>query len=90
MYRERCVWAKAPGDGLERTENAVASMNLLTTLLLIAMLATLGALAVGLAGFFHGGEFNRKYGNRLMQARVALQAVAVLLLFMLLLGVGRD
>ena len=43
--------------------------NLLTTLLLIAMLATLGALVVGLAGFFHGGEFNRKYSNKLMQAR---------------------
>jgi hypothetical protein len=65
-------------------------MNLLTILLLIAMLATLGALVVGLAGFFHGGEFNRKYGNKLMQARVALQAVAVLLLLMLLLGVGRG
>jgi hypothetical protein len=46
-------------------------MTLLTTLLLIAMLATLGVLAVGLAGFFHGGEFKRKYGNKLMQARVA-------------------
>ena len=34
-------------------------MTILTTLLLIAMLATLGALVVGLAGFFHGGEFNR-------------------------------
>ena len=65
-------------------------MNLLTTLLLIAMIATLGALAVGLVGFFQGGEFNRKYGNKLMQARVALQAVAVVLLLMLLLGVGRD
>jgi hypothetical protein len=65
-------------------------MNLLTTLLMIAMLATLGALVVGLAGFFHGGEFNRKYGNKLMQARVALQAVAVMLLLMLLLGVGQG
>jgi hypothetical protein len=65
-------------------------MDLLTTLLLIAMLATLGALAVGLAGFFHGGEFNRKYANKLMQARVALQAIAVFLLLMLLLGVGRS
>ena len=55
-----------------------------------AMLATLGALVVGLAGFFHGGEFNRKYGNKLMQARVALQAVAVVLLLMLLLGVGQG
>jgi hypothetical protein len=65
-------------------------MDILTTLLLIAMLATLGALAVGLAGFFHGGEFNRKYANKLMQARVALQAIAVFLLLMLLLGVGRS
>ena len=65
-------------------------MDLLTTLLMIAMLATLGALVVGLAGFFHGGEFNRKYGNKLMQARVALQAVAVVLLLMLLLGVGQG
>ena len=65
-------------------------MELLTTLLLITMLATLGALAVGLAGFFHGGEFNRKYSNKLMQARVALQAIAVFLLLMLLLGVGQS
>jgi hypothetical protein len=60
-------------------------MTVLTTLLLIAMLATLGVLAVGLAGFFHGGEFNRKYGNKLMQARVALQAVAIMLLLVILL-----
>ena len=52
--------------------------------------ATLGALVVGLAGFFHGGEFNRKYSNKLMQARVVLQAIAVFLLLMLLLGVGRS
>ena len=65
-------------------------MNVLTILLLIAMLATLGALVVGLAGFFQGGEFNRKYGNKLMQARVGLQAIAVVLLLMLLLGVGQG
>jgi len=59
-------------------------MDSLTILLMVAMLATLGVLAVGLAGFFHGGEFNRKYGNRLMQARVALQAVAVVLLLIIL------
>ena len=61
-------------------------MTILTTLLIIAMFATLGVLIVGLAGFFYGGEFNRKYGNKLMQARVALQAVAVLLLLIVLLS----
>jgi hypothetical protein len=59
-------------------------MNVLTVLLLIAMIATLGVLVVGLAGFFQGGEFNRKYGNKLMRARVAFQALAVLLLLIIL------
>jgi hypothetical protein len=61
-------------------------MDILTVLLMIAMLATLGVLVVGLAGFFHGGEFNRKYGNKLMQARVACQAVAVVLLLIILIS----
>lgn len=60
-------------------------MNFLTVLLLIAMAATLGVLMVGIAGFFQGGEFNRKYSNKLMQARVGLQAIAILLLLILLL-----
>jgi hypothetical protein len=60
-------------------------MTLLTTLLVLAMAATLGVLVIGLAGFFQGGEFNRKYGNKLMQARVALQAIAVLLLLIILI-----
>jgi hypothetical protein len=60
-------------------------MNILTILLVLAMMATLGVLAVGLAGFFAGGEFNRKYGNKLMRARVALQALALLLLLAVLI-----
>lgn len=63
-------------------------MNVLTLLLIIAMAATLGVLIVGLAGFFQGGEFNRKYGNRLMRARVTLQAVAVLMLLLVLVTSG--
>ena len=82
--------AEAVQPSVSDAHRGYGHMSFLTTLLLIAMLATLGALAVGLAGFFHGGEFNRKYGNKLMQARVALQAVAVLLLLMLLLGVGQS
>ena len=49
-------------------------MSILTVLLLLAMCATLAVLVVGLVGFFLGGEFNAKYGNKLMRARVALQA----------------
>ena len=63
-------------------------MTVLITLLLLAMSATLAVLVVGLVGFFLGGEFNAKYGNKLMRARVALQAVAVLLLLMVLISAG--
>jgi hypothetical protein len=64
------------------------TMTFLTILLLIAMCATLAVLVVGLVGFFLGGEFNAKYGNKLMRARVALQAVAVLLLLVVLVSAG--
>ena len=60
-------------------------MDILTVLLFIAMLATLAVLVVGLAGFFQCGEFNRKYGNNLMRARVALQALALVLLALVLM-----
>jgi Hypoxia induced protein conserved region len=60
-------------------------MNPLAVLLLIAMLATAGVLFVGLAGFFLGGAFNERYGNKLMRARVGLQLLAVTLLGLLFL-----
>ncbi|MGH1483250.1 MAG: twin transmembrane helix small protein [Geminicoccales bacterium] len=63
-------------------------MGVLPTLLLIAMLATLMVLVVGLFGFFQGGEFNRKYGNKLMRARVMLQFIAIALLMLVLLSGG--
>lgn len=55
-------------------------MNTLTLLLILAMLATTLALGMGLFSFFKGGEFNARYGNKLMQARVGLQALAVLII----------
>lgn len=60
-------------------------MNILAVLLLLAMFATAAVLLVGIAGFFHGGSFNEKYGNKLMRARVGLQLVAVVLLGLLFL-----
>jgi len=61
-------------------------MGFLPTLLLIAMIATLLVLIIGLIGFFHGGEFNRKYGNKLMRARVTLQFIAIVLLLLVVLS----
>ncbi len=46
----------------------------------IAMLAVLGALGLGLFSMMRGGAFNEKYGNKLMQLRVALQGLALAML----------
>ena len=51
-------------------------------LLPILLLAVLAVLLIGVAAMFKGGEFNKKYGNKLMQLRVGLQFVAVILLLL--------
>ncbi|HBS34844.1 MAG TPA: twin transmembrane helix small protein [Parvularcula sp.] len=53
--------------------------NLFVISMLLAMLAVLGILAVGLFSMIKGGDFNKKHGNRLMQLRVTLQGVALAL-----------
>ena len=57
----------------------------LQVLLGIALVAVFLVLATGVVSFIVGGEFNRKYANKLMRLRVVTQAVAVLLLLSLLL-----
>ncbi|QQG35607.1 MAG: twin transmembrane helix small protein [Micavibrio aeruginosavorus] len=52
--------------------------NIFVTLMIVAMLATLGSLAMGLFAMVKGGDFNKKHGNRLMQMRVTLQGLALL------------
>ena len=54
----------------------------------IATLAVLVILAVGIGGFARGGEFNKKYANKIMRLRIAAQALAVvlILLFIFLRG----
>ena len=58
---------------------------ILNSLLGLAMVAVLLVLATGLISFAAGGEFNRKYANKLMRLRVATQAFVVLILLALLL-----
>jgi len=51
------------------------------------LVAVVLVLFTGLFSMIRGGEFNRRYGNKLMIARVSLQGVAVLLLgLMFLIG----
>ncbi len=61
-------------------------MSFLSVMLIIFMVATAVVLAVGVVGFLLGGEFNEKYGNKLMNARVGLQLVAVLIVGMMLMA----
>ncbi len=45
-----------------------------------ACFAVLGVLVVGVAGFARGGEFNKKYANKIMRLRLLLQFIAVVLI----------
>ena len=45
-----------------------------------ALLAVAITLAMGIYSLYRGGDFGRSYSNKLMRLRVALQAVAVVLL----------
>ena len=49
-------------------------------LIVIALIAVLVVLAIGIIGMLRGGEFNRVYGNKLMRLRVAIQGLAILLI----------
>ena len=46
------------------------------------MLGVVVVLMVGIGGFAKGGEFNRKYANKLMRLRIVAQFVAVLLILL--------
>jgi hypothetical protein len=46
----------------------------------LACLAVLGVLMVGVLGFARGGEFNRKYANKIMRLRLLMQFIAVVLI----------
>ncbi|MBM3617562.1 MAG: hypothetical protein FJX23_03350 [Alphaproteobacteria bacterium] len=52
-------------------------------LLLLLMFSVLGVVLLGLFSMIKGGAFNEKYGNKLMVARVALQALALLVLLLM-------
>jgi len=45
----------------------------------IAMVLVLASLVVGLIGMIKGGEFNKKYGNKLMRYRVTMQGIALIM-----------
>lgn len=51
----------------------------------VVMALVVAVLITGIVSMFKGGDFNKKYSNKLMRLRVALQALALVLfaIFML-------
>jgi len=61
-------------------------MNILTIMIILALLATIGALVMGVVSMSRGGEFDRQHSTQLMFARVGFQALALVLLVAALLA----
>ena len=56
--------------------------NPLFVLVVVTMAAVAIILMIGIGGFGKGGEFNRKYANKLMRMRILAQFVAVLIILL--------
>jgi hypothetical protein len=48
-------------------------------MMVVAMLVTVGILFAGIIGMARGGEFNQKWGNRLMRYRIVAQFFALVM-----------
>lgn len=56
----------------------------------IATAAVAMVLIIGLYSLYRGGDFARTYSNRLMRLRVLLQAIAILVIMLVLFFTGRS
>ena len=57
-------------------------------LVVLSMAAVLIILLLGIGGFGRGGDFNRKYSNKLILLRIIAQFIAVLLILAFVYFVG--
>jgi len=57
-------------------------------IVILAMAAVSIILMIGIGGFGRGGEFNRKYANKLMRLRIFAQFIAVLLILLFVYFAG--
>ena len=51
-------------------------------IVILAMVVVAIILMIGIGGFGQGGEFNRKYANKLMRLRILAQFVAILFILL--------
>ena len=57
-------------------------MDLLGVVIVLALVATIMVMMIGLFAMGRGGDFDEKVSTRLMFARVAIQAFAIVLLIL--------
>ena len=57
-------------------------MDILSVVIMAALLMTVGLIGTGIWSMAHGGEFDQKHSTQLMFARVGMQGVTLLLLFL--------
>lgn len=55
-------------------------MSLLTTVIILALIATIISLAWGVGSMVHGGQYDEEHSIPLMSARVGFQLLAVVLI----------
>ena len=60
-------------------------MSPLDIFIVLAMLATIGALVMGIGSMVRGGDYDRQHSVQFMGARVGLQAAALLFLLLALI-----
>lgn len=69
----------------------IAAMN---TVIIILLAVTLAAVVIvlitGVVGMARGGDFNAKYGNKLMRWRVLLQGLAIVLFLLFVVTASRG
>ncbi|PCI51122.1 MAG: hypothetical protein COB49_02885 [Alphaproteobacteria bacterium] len=59
-------------------------MNWLLMLIIIGIFITAGIMLIGVASMSQDSGFNKKYGNKLMQARVLAQFITLILVVLYL------
>ncbi|MBT3906190.1 MAG: HIG1 domain-containing protein [Rhodospirillaceae bacterium] len=57
----------------------------MVVLIVIALTCVVLSLMIGVISMAKGGEFNAKYGNLLMRARIISQGIAVVLLLIMMM-----
>ncbi|MEN8129794.1 MAG: twin transmembrane helix small protein [Pseudomonadota bacterium] len=55
-------------------------MDLLMVVIILALVATIASLIMGVWSMGHGGEFDKRHSNQLMRARVGFQGIALVLM----------